>query len=241
MSIGHYGLTYDPRAAAGPNDTEFRACSTYARTEAGSARSSPGKNSYPREQQTSNEVGIRTDYLTGEDLFVITDQINSNGTDRVQGPGQAARQPDLARRPRVRDRLARRAVAERGRAAAARGPVPGAAGVRPGMTAAALAIGAVLACACVLFVALPFLREPDPSRTGWTSRGRSRSARSSSPEEKDRALAALKELEFDHRTGKISDEDYRELIGPLRARVAEALRALEPHAESTEERVHAAG
>ncbi len=52
-------------------------------------------------------------------------------------------------------------------------------------------------------------------------------------------LAALKELEFDHRTGKISDEDYRELIGPLRLRVAEALRALEPQAESTEERVRA--
>ena len=58
-------------------------------------------------------------------------------------------------------------------------------------------------------------------------------------EERDRALAALKELEFDHRTGKISDDDYRELIGPLRLRVAEALRALEPQAESTEERVRA--
>ena len=32
-------------------------------------------------------------------------------------------------------------------------------------------------------------------------------------EERDRALAALKELEFDHRTGKISDADYRELVG----------------------------
>ena len=30
------------------------------------------------------------------------------------------------------------------------------------MTALALAIGAVLAVACVVFVALPFLREPDP-------------------------------------------------------------------------------
>ena len=28
-------------------------------------------------------------------------------------------------------------------------------------------------------------------------------------EERDRALAALKELEFDHRTGKVSDDDYR--------------------------------
>ena len=56
-------------------------------------------------------------------------------------------------------------------------------------------------------------------------------------EERDRALAALKELEFDHRTGKISDDDYRELVGPLRRRVAEALRALEPRAETTEEAV----
>ena len=76
-------------------------------------------------------------------------------------------------------------------------------------------------------------------RTGWTSRARSRSGALELVEERDRALAALKELEFDHRTGKISDEDYRELIGPLRLRVAEALRALEPQAESTEERVRA--
>ena len=58
-------------------------------------------------------------------------------------------------------------------------------------------------------------------------------------ERRDRALAALKELEFDHRTGKISDDDYRELVGPLRQRVAEALRALELRAESKEERIRA--
>ena len=49
-------------------------------------------------------------------------------------------------------------------------------------------------------------------------------------EERDRALAALKELEFDHRTGKIADADYRELVAPLRRQAAEALRALEPKA-----------
>jgi hypothetical protein len=47
-------------------------------------------------------------------------------------------------------------------------------------------------------------------------------------EERDRALAALKELEFDHRTGKISDPDYRELVAPLRRQAAEALRVLDP-------------
>jgi hypothetical protein len=48
-------------------------------------------------------------------------------------------------------------------------------------------------------------------------------------------LAALKELEFDHRTGKVSDEDYRSLVGPLRRRAAEALRALDLRASPTVE------
>ena len=42
-----------------------------------------------------------------------------------------------------------------------------------------------------------------------------------------------KELELDHRTGKVSDEDYRALVGPLRREAVEALRALEPRAEAT--------
>ena len=107
------------------------------------------------------------------------------------------------------------------------------------MTAVALAFGAVLACACVLYVALPFLREPDPAEDRLDEPGALEKRALELAEEKDRALSALKELEFDHRTGKISDDDYRELIGPLRLRVAEALRALEPQAESTEERVRA--
>src|SRR6478736_6136843 len=88
------------------------------------------------------------------------------------------------------------------------------------MTAVALAFGAVLACACVLFVALPFLREPDPAED-----------RLDAPGALEKRALELTELEFDHRTGKISDEDCRELIGPLRVRVAEALRALEPTAQ----------
>jgi hypothetical protein len=45
-------------------------------------------------------------------------------------------------------------------------------------------------------------------------------------ERRDRALAALRELEFDHRTGKITDTDYAELLGPLRRDAAEALQAV---------------
>jgi cytochrome c-type biogenesis protein CcmF len=40
----------------------------------------PGKNNYPVEQQVSNEVAIRSDWLTGEDLFLITEQVNANGS-----------------------------------------------------------------------------------------------------------------------------------------------------------------
>ncbi len=39
-----------------------------------------GKNSYFAEEQTSNEVGIRTDWLRGEDLFVIADRFYPEGS-----------------------------------------------------------------------------------------------------------------------------------------------------------------
>ncbi len=109
------------------------------------------------------------------------------------------------------------------------------------MTTVALLLGALLAAACALYVALPFLREPAPAEDRLDQPGTLERRQLELAEERDRALSALKELEFDHRTGKVSDDDYRELVGPLRRRAAEALRALELRAESREERVRAAG
>src|SRR6266702_3162391 len=43
-------------------------------------RYTPGKNQYFAEDQVSNEVSIRHDWLTGGDLFLIADQVNSNGS-----------------------------------------------------------------------------------------------------------------------------------------------------------------
>ena len=100
-----------------------------------------------------------------------------------------------------------------------------------------LALGAVLAVACVLLVARPFLRDPAPQDDRLDAPEPQEQLRVALAEERDRALAALKELEFDHRTGKVSDEDYRAAVGPLRRRVAEALRALEPREERPRERV----
>jgi hypothetical protein len=100
-----------------------------------------------------------------------------------------------------------------------------------------LALGVVLAVACVLLVARPFLRDPRPLDDRLDQPPERERERIALAEERDRALAALKELEFDHRTGKVSDDDYRAQVGPLRRRAAEALRALEP--EARQERVRA--
>src|SRR2546423_5555877 len=97
---------------------------------------------------------------------------------------------------------------------------------------AALIVGAVLAVCCVVLVALPFLREPSTRDDHLGAPSEQEQQRLAAAEERDRALAALKELEFDHRTGKVSDDDYRAQVGPLRRRAAEALRALEPPAET---------
>lgn len=96
---------------------------------------------------------------------------------------------------------------------------------------AGLVLGAVLAVACVVAVAWPFLREPAPRLDRVRELSDLEQRQVELAEERDRALAALKELEFDHRTGKIADEDYRALVGPLRRQAAEALRALEPRME----------
>jgi hypothetical protein len=99
---------------------------------------------------------------------------------------------------------------------------------------AALVLGALLAAACVVLVALPYLREPQPDRDVLDEPSELDQRRLELAETRDRALSALKELELDHRTGKVSDDDYRSLVGPLRREAAEALRALEPRAAAGE-------
>ena len=102
---------------------------------------------------------------------------------------------------------------------------------------AALVLGALLALLVVAFVARPFLREPSPRSDRLDELGEAERRRLELVEERDRALAALKELEFDHRTGKVTDVDYREQLGPMRRRAAEALKALDTRVQDPDERV----
>jgi len=97
----------------------------------------------------------------------------------------------------------------------------------------ALVLGALLAIGCVIVVALPYLRDPEPPDDRLDRLGELEQRQLELSEVRDRALGALKELEFDHRTGKVSDDDYRSLVGPLRREAAAALRALEPRSSDT--------
>ncbi len=81
MTIGEYTLVYrslDERAAA--NATEIRATLDVRRGDRELGTLQAGKNAYAVEDQVSNEVGIRSDKLTGEDLFVIAEQIDPDGS-----------------------------------------------------------------------------------------------------------------------------------------------------------------
>ena len=92
------------------------------------------------------------------------------------------------------------------------------------MTTVALLLAAALAVACVVWVARPFLREPEPEDDTLAE---PEARRVALLDERDRALASLKQLEFDHRTGTVSDEDYRAAVGGLRRQAADAIRALD--------------
>ena len=95
----------------------------------------------------------------------------------------------------------------------------------------ALAVAAMLAVVAVVFVARPFLRDPSPASDRLDELAPEARERLALAEERDRALAALKELEFDHRTGKIDDDDYRALVGSLRQEAARTLRAVQAEPE----------
>jgi hypothetical protein len=112
------------------------------------------------------------------------------------------------------------------------------------MEVAGIVLAAVLAALAIVYAARPFLREPQARDDRLGEPSPEERARLQLAEERDRALGALKELEFDHRTGKISDADYRAQVVTLRRQAAEALRALdgdEPLPQQERPRTEAGG
>jgi cytochrome c-type biogenesis protein CcmF len=80
VGIGPYDVTYvQSGQRRGANAVEMRAQFAVARDGKSLGTISAGKNRYLAEQQVSNEVAIRSDWLRAEDLFVIVDQFNGDG------------------------------------------------------------------------------------------------------------------------------------------------------------------
>ncbi|MEP6893306.1 MAG: cytochrome c-type biogenesis CcmF C-terminal domain-containing protein [Gaiellaceae bacterium] len=82
LVVGGYTLTYRAlEHSTNANAAEVRAVLDIKRGSKTVGTVKSGKNSYTEPAgQISNEVGIKTNYLTGEDIFVIAEQIDQNGT-----------------------------------------------------------------------------------------------------------------------------------------------------------------
>jgi cytochrome c-type biogenesis protein CcmF len=81
LRAGAYDLTYiGSGERRGANAIELRARLDVSRDGRRIGTLSAGKNRYLAEQQVSNEVAIRSDWLRAEDLFVIVNQFNRDGS-----------------------------------------------------------------------------------------------------------------------------------------------------------------
>src|SRR6266540_1725334 len=81
MHVGSYTLVYRSAGTTRvANANETRARVDVVRGGERVATVFPGKNQYFAERQVSNEMAIHTDWLRAEDVDVIADQINANGT-----------------------------------------------------------------------------------------------------------------------------------------------------------------
>lgn len=88
-----------------------------------------------------------------------------------------------------------------------------------------LAVGILLAAGAVYFVLRPVLR-PEPESGGWREASGEAEGEDSEDDLSPRAVAlrALKEIEFDRATGKLSDADYEALERQYTAEAVAALR-----------------
>ncbi|HEX6789348.1 MAG TPA: cytochrome c-type biogenesis CcmF C-terminal domain-containing protein [Gaiellaceae bacterium] len=81
ISVGGYTLRYDTTSfRKGANHDELRAHLAVFRGARPDGYVAAGKNNYHVESFFSNAVAIRTDWLRAQDLFVIAQQFNRNGS-----------------------------------------------------------------------------------------------------------------------------------------------------------------
>ncbi|HZU60121.1 MAG TPA: hypothetical protein VE983_04105 [Solirubrobacteraceae bacterium] len=89
-----------------------------------------------------------------------------------------------------------------------------------------LVVMVVLAAVCV-FVSAPLRRTPQTGQLPAEPVAEETAELRELEAERDAKLRELRDAELDHRTGKLSDEDYRAVDGALRAEAIQILRALD--------------
>ena len=87
----------------------------------------------------------------------------------------------------------------------------------------------LLVMLAVLFVVVPLLRTTGIEE--WHAATAEQLRRIELRERRDAAYVALRELELDHDTGKLDDQDYAAATAELRAEAMAALAALEDDAQ----------
>ena len=87
----------------------------------------------------------------------------------------------------------------------------------------------------ILFVVVLFLSAP--LRVARGAEGGMRAELADLEAAREAKYREIRDADLDHRTGKLSDVDYREQVVPLRRAAAEAVKALEPRAQAARERV----
>ena len=145
-----------------------------------------GDNQYRNPPEPSREIGLKTDWLRGEDLYVIADDVNPT-THVVYVKVLVKPLVNLIWVAGIVFLLGSAVASVAGRPRAA--PARDATRARARVTVVALALGVALAASAVLLVALPFLREPiaaddrldaptEPTRSNARARSRSATVRS---------------------------------------------------------------
>jgi hypothetical protein len=86
------------------------------------------------------------------------------------------------------------------------------------------ALGLLIVVAAAFFVAWPLIV---PTGDEARPAGAGDLGESSPLHDKELALAAIRDADFDHRTGKLSDEDYAALRGELEERALRAMAAID--------------
>ena len=86
----------------------------------------------------------------------------------------------------------------------------------------ALVLAAILAAIALVFVLVPLYRPARPE-----AQERPESPADALRREKEIVYQAIREMEFDYRTGKVSDEDYAALLARYRAKAIEIIKQID--------------